>query len=122
MQVVSNSSVSGLVFDSNRGILNFTVSGPSGSFGFFNVTVAKALLHGRPIVLVDGVEYSAIVTEDASFWYVYVTYSHSEHYVAVGGSETVPEFPDAFSSLLLLATLMIPVSFAMRRLPRNEPG
>jgi hypothetical protein len=97
------------------------VSGPSGSFGFFNVTVAKALLHGRPIVLVDGVEYSAIVTEDASFWYVYAVYSHSEHHITLGGAETVPEFPEAFSLLLLLVTLMIPLSFAMRRLPQNEP-
>ena len=120
MQVVSNSSVSGLVFDSNRGILNFTVSGPSGSFGFFNVTVAKTLLHGRPVVLVDGLEYSAIVTEDASFWYVHVTYSHSEHHITLGGSETVPEFPEAFSLLILLVTLMVPLSFAVKGLPRNE--
>jgi hypothetical protein len=120
MQVVSNSSVSGLVFDSNRGTLNFTVSGTSGSLGFFNVTVAKALLHGRPVVLVDGLEHSAIVTEDASFWWVYVTYSHSEHHITLGGAETVPEFPEAFSLLLLLVTLMVPLSFAVKRFPRNE--
>lgn len=120
MQVVSNSSVSGLVFDSNSGILNFTVSGTSGSLGFFNVTLAKTLLHGRPIVLVDGVEHSAIVTEDASFWYVYVTYSHSEHHITVGGAETVPEFPETCSLVFLFVTLMVPLSFAVKGLPRNE--
>jgi hypothetical protein len=112
MQVASNSSVSGLAFDSERGLLDFVVSGPSGSLGFFNVTVARTLLHGRPIVLVDGVEHSATVTEDAGFWYVYATYAHSEHQVIVGGSETVPEFPGSLSWVLLLVTLMI--SMALR--------
>jgi hypothetical protein len=120
MQVVSNSSVSGLVFDSNRGILNFTVSGTSVSLGFFNVTLAKTLLHGRPIVLVDGMEHSAIVTEDTSFWYVYATYSHSEHHITVGGAETVPEFPETCSLVFLFVTLMVPLSFAVKGLPRNE--
>jgi hypothetical protein len=71
-------------------------------------------------VLVDGLEYSAIVTEDASFWYVHAVYSHSEHHITVGGAETVPEFREVFSLLLLLVTLMVPLSFAVKGLPRNE--
>jgi N-acetylneuraminic acid mutarotase len=104
MQVVSNSSVSGLIFDSTRGLLNFTVSGPSGTHGFFDATIAKSLLSGQPIVLIDGVQSPASVNQDPNFWYVHVTYPHSQHHVTIGGSNTVPEFP---SSLFLVAVLMI---------------
>jgi hypothetical protein len=93
MQVFSNSTVSSLIFDSPRGLLNFTVSGPSGTYGFFDATIAKTLLSGQPIVMIDGVEHPASVTEDADFWYIHVTYSHSEHQITIGGSNTIPEFP-----------------------------
>jgi hypothetical protein len=105
VQVESSSEVSGLVFDSTRGLLNFTVSGPPGTQGFFNATIAKTLLLGQPVVLVDGLEHSAIVTQDASFWYIHVTYSHSEHHVTIGGSTAVPEFQEAI--LLLLALFSV---------------
>lgn len=114
MQVVSNSSVSNLVFDSARGFLNFTVSGPSGSYGFFNATIAKSLLSGQPIVFIDGVQSPASVSQDANFWYVRVTYMHSEHHVVIGGSNVIPEFPSAAALLVLLMLVML----AIRR--RNQ--
>lgn len=114
MQLISNSSVSNLFFDSTRGFLNFTVSGPSGSYGFFDATIAKILLSGQPIVLIDGVQWPASVSQDANFWYVHVTYMHSEHHVAIGGSNTIPEFPSAAAPLVLLMLIML----AIRR--RNQ--
>lgn len=110
MQVVSNSTVSGLIFDSTRGILNFTVSGPTGSYGFFDATIAKTLLIGHPIVLIDGIEHPASVTEDVSFWYVHITYPHSEHHVTIGGSGAIPEFP----SFLLLTAVFVLVMAVLR--------
>jgi hypothetical protein len=109
MQVVSNSSVSNLIFDSTRGFLNFTVSGPSGSYGFFNATMAKSLLSGQPIVLIDGVQSPASVSQDANFWYVHATYIHSEHHVAIGGSNMIPEFPSAAALLVLLMLVMLTI-------------
>jgi hypothetical protein len=109
IQVVSNSTVSNLVFDSTRGFLNFTVSGPSGSYGFFDATIGKSLLSGQPIVLIDGVQSPALVSQDANSWYVHVTYVHSEHYVAIGGSNMIPEFPSAAVLLVLLMFVMLAI-------------
>jgi hypothetical protein len=107
VQIASSSQVSSLIFDSTRNLLNFTVSGPAGTIGYFNATIAKSLLAGSPVLLMDGVEHSAIVTQDANFWYVYTTYSHSVHQVTIGGSSAVPEFP---SILLLAAVFMIAIA------------
>jgi len=115
MQVASNSSISGLIFDSTKGLLDFTVSGPTGSSGFFDATIAKNLLSGQPIVLIDGVERSASVSQDPNFWYVHVTYPHSEHHVTIGGSNTIPEFPSAPLLILILMLVMI----VLRRRPHK---
>jgi hypothetical protein len=103
MQVSSNSSVSNLIFDSSRNLLNFTVSGPAGTYGFFDAAIAKSLLLGQPVVLIDGVGHTASVTEDADFWYIHVTYPHSAHQVAIEGSNTIPEF----SSIAMLTVIFV---------------
>ena len=118
MQVVSNSTVTGLIFDSTRGILNFTVSGPQGTYGFFDATVAKTLLSGQPVVLIDGVQTSATVSGDTNFWYIHVTYPHSQHHVTIGGSNTVPEFPQAIPLLLALFSLALVLLCSKRRYGR----
>lgn len=115
MQVVSNSSVSNLLFDSTRGLLNFTVSGPAGTVGFFDATIAKSLLSGQPVVLIDGVQTSASVGQDANYWYVEATYPHSQHHVTIGGSNTVPEFPQAIPLLLTLFSLALALLCSRRR-------
>jgi len=117
MQVVSNSTVSALVFDSTRGILNFTVSGPMGTYGFFDATIAKTLLLGQPIVLIDGIENAASVTEDSAFWFIHVTYSHSQHHVTIGGSSAIPEFP---SFLLLTAVFVLVMAVLRVRRRQND--
>jgi hypothetical protein len=115
MQVVSNSTVSNLVFDSSRGFLNFTVSGPSGSHGFFDATIGKSLFSGQPIVLIDGVQSPASVSQDANFWYVHATYVHSVHQVAIGGSNMISEFPSAGALLILLTFAMLAALAIQRR-------
>jgi hypothetical protein len=107
IQVASNSSVSSFVFDSTRRLLNFTVSGPSGTFGFVNVTIAKTILSGRPIVLIDGTEHSASITEDENFWHIYATYQHSEHHVTIGDSTTIGEFPETIPLLFVLMSVVL---------------
>jgi hypothetical protein len=109
------SSVSGLVFDSTRGLLNFTVSGPSGTYGFFNATIARTLLSGQPVVLIDGVLSPASVSQDANFWYVHVTYMHSQHHVTIGGSNTVPEFPSTPLLVILLLLSIVILSRVERK-------
>jgi hypothetical protein len=117
MQVRSNSSVSNLLFDSSRGLVNFTVSGPTGTYGFFDATVAKSLLSGQPVVLIDGIQSSASVSQDANFWYVHVTYVHSQHHVTIGGSNTVPEFSPV--ALLAIVVALAIVVFKRKRVERT---
>jgi hypothetical protein len=94
------------------GILNFTVSGPQGTYGFFDATVVKSLLSGQPVVLIDGVQASAAVSGDMNFWYIHVTYPHSQHHVTIGGSNTVPEFP--YVPLLAFVLVLAVVIFRRR--------
>jgi hypothetical protein len=115
MQVSSNSSVSNLVFDSSRNLLNFTVSGPAGTYGFFDAAIAKSLLLGQPVILIDGVEHAASVTEDANFWYIHVAYPHSAHQVAIGGSNTIPEFP----SITIFAVIFVFAIIVFKRRTRR---
>jgi hypothetical protein len=67
-------------------------------------------------VLIDGVQSPASVSEDANFWYVHVTYMHSQHYVTIGGSNTVPEFP----SLPPLVILVLLSSIILWRVERKD--
>jgi hypothetical protein len=115
MQVVSNSSVSDLVFNSVRGLLNFTVSGPPGTIGFINVKIARSLLSGEPVVLVDGVQQQAVVTGDPDFWYVYSSYYQSSHHITIGGSGTVPEFDHVFQALLVIVMSLTLILVRRRR-------
>jgi hypothetical protein len=113
MQVSSNSTVSGLIFDLTRGILNLTVSGPEGTHGFLDATIAKSLLSGQPLVLIDGVQYVASVSEDLNFWYIHIIYTQSQHHVTIGGSNTAPEFPSI--PLLTIVLLLALVTVRRRR-------
>jgi hypothetical protein len=83
--VVSNSTISALIFDSTKQELSFTATGPSGTTGYSQVTIAKAIaanitnlnvyLDGEPIV------YSVTSTTDT--WIISFTYTHSTHRVVV---------------------------------------
>jgi hypothetical protein len=67
-------------------------------------------------VLIDGVQSPASVSEDANFWYVHVTYMHSQHRVTIGGSNTVPEFP----SVPLVVIFVLLSIVILRRVERKD--
>jgi len=89
--VTSNSTISALAFNSTSGELYFAVSGPSGTTGYCNVYIPKALISDTSSlkVLLDGnpIEYTAESAGDS--WFVSFIYSHSSHQVAVK-MNTVP--------------------------------
>jgi hypothetical protein len=113
LELVSNSTILGLTFDPMRALLNFSVAGPAGSYGFIYATIPKSLLSGEPVVLIDGVETPASVSQDSDFWYIRVTYVHSQHRVIIGGSNTIPEFPSV--PLFAIALMLASVIFRRRR-------
>jgi hypothetical protein len=83
--VTSNSTISALAFNSTSGELDFAVSGPSGTAGYCNVYVPKALISDASSlkVLLDGNPIACDVTSAGDSWFVSFIYSHSFHKVAV---------------------------------------
>jgi hypothetical protein len=83
--VVSNSTLSQLVFNSTSKTLSFTVSGPSGTMGYSNVSIAKTLINdvsGTTIYL-DGKQTSYAVSSTDYYWLIQLTYNHSTHEVVI---------------------------------------
>jgi uncharacterized protein YkwD len=106
LRIVSNSTISSLVFDMNKRTINFTVNGLEGSRGFCNVSIPKSILDGSPLVFVEGNRIEADLQEDTTNYYVYFTYNHSIHRVVIGGSNTIPELSNIAIIFLLIVTIM----------------
>lgn len=113
--VESNSTVTGLDFNSTSLTLGFTVSGPTGTIGYTKVTVAKTLAPNftRIAVFLDGKEINFTVSSSNDYWIITFTYFHSTHQVTINLSEDaeksttpVPEFP---SWLVLVALVLVAV-------------
>jgi len=79
--VQSNSTVSGLSFNSTTRQLSFTVSGPAGSLGYTRIMISKDVVtDGTSIkVSMDGNQMNYDLTQTSSSWILYFTYHHSTH-------------------------------------------
>lgn len=88
--VTSNSTLSGLSFDSETKSLSFSTNGPSGSTGYVNVIIPKALVADISTigVFLDGnhITYNSASQSDA--WTLSFTYQQSSHNLRVGLNET----------------------------------
>jgi hypothetical protein len=83
--IVSNSTVSEVAFNSTSEVLEFTVSGPSGTTGFTNVTIAKTLIGDISTlkVYLDGNETNYTVNDLTYSWLIHFTYHHSTHKIVM---------------------------------------
>ncbi len=83
--VVSNSTVSDLAFNSTDKTLSFIVSGPSGTTGYTEVVIGKALIGDVNELKVsldkNPVNYS--VSSSDTTYTLHLTYSHSMHEIAI---------------------------------------
>lgn len=110
--VESNSTVTGLTFDTTSQKLSFSVSGPNGTIGYAKVTIAKALATNitELEVSLDGVEYNYTAVSLDDSWLLTFTYNHSSHQVNVFLNRSlVPEFP----SVLILPIFMVATLLAV---------
>jgi hypothetical protein len=90
--VISNSTISELSFNSTSRVLSFTVSGPSGTVGCANVTIAKTLIANinELEVSVDGNQINYAATSTDYSWLIHFTYGHSSHNIVIAlGSPSV---------------------------------
>jgi hypothetical protein len=83
--VESNSTVTGLTFNSSDLTLSFTVSGASGTKGYVKTTISKSMVQNFTgiTVTLDGKELNATVSSTETCWVVTFNYSHSTHQVAI---------------------------------------
>ena len=83
--VSSNSTVSSLAFNSTTSELNFIVTGPSGTTGYVECTIAKSLVTDPENIkmFLDGNELSYNLSSRADMWLLYFTYKHSSHRISI---------------------------------------
>jgi hypothetical protein len=90
--VASNSTVSALMFNSQTNQLNFVVTGPRGTAGYVDITIAKSLVPDVSAIKTyfDGelVTYSVTFAEESLI--LHFTYHHSTHNIAVNLDENSP--------------------------------
>ncbi|MGD6852048.1 MAG: hypothetical protein ACQCN6_08320 [Candidatus Bathyarchaeia archaeon] len=83
--VTSNSTLSGLSFDSASKQLSFSVSGPTGTTGYFDINIPKTLISdvsGLQVNL-DGTAVHYDLQSQGDSWLVSFAYHHSSHHVTV---------------------------------------
>jgi len=107
--VISNSTITELAFDSTSKTLAFTVSGPTGTTGYTNVTIAKTLAANTTDlkVYLDGspLEYSTNSTTDS--WIIEFTYGHSTHRIVIALNSITETTPTAYPTTPMLLALLI---------------
>jgi hypothetical protein len=83
--VESNSTISGLFFNSTSSELSFTVNGTSGTTGYVKVTIAKSLVSSVQNVkaYLDGNQLDVAITSNEDSWLLSFTYMHSTHHVRI---------------------------------------
>lgn len=90
--MVSNSTVSGISFNSTGNTLNFNVAGPSGTMGFVNLSVFKTLITdiANLKVCIDGNSVSFVPADNGGYYSIQFTYTQSIHNVTVVLSSSTP--------------------------------
>jgi hypothetical protein len=108
----ANSTVSGFSFDSTNQELMFNVTGPSGSVGCTNVTIAKSFLANvdNLKVYLDGTQIDYIIISSDTFWLLTFTYQHSTHQIKISlPAADEPAFFDITLAGVILTAIIVGV-------------
>lgn len=81
----TNSTINEFIFDTSTNRINVIINGSTGTLGMFNITIPKSLVPtGYDVeVYIDNKKTNYQITEDASNYYVYLEYYHSEHTITI---------------------------------------
>jgi len=84
-RIGTNSTVTDVVFNPENASLSFSVSGPDGTEGSVNVTVAKsAMPNGEALeVTLDGEQINYSLVDEGNSWNIGIAYMHSSHRVTI---------------------------------------
>jgi len=119
----SNSTVSGLNFNSSDNSLRFIVSGSQGTTGYAKVTLPKTLAGDSSTITVflDGVVQNFSSTSTQNTLTIMLNYNHSIHQIAISIVNPIPEFQYSFLLLLFLtSTLVLVAILATRIMGKNQ--
>jgi len=110
----SNSTVSNLQFIKGEKKLLFDVEGPTGTYGFCNITIPNQLLGGPFNVTFNGQPVDDVSSFDnGTHTWLHFLYLQSEHTIEIVGTTAIPEFQPLLFSLLLI--VMTGIAFTFRR-------
>jgi len=112
---VTNSTIPTQTFDFSQGEkkISFNVTGLSGTTGFCNITIPRALVDctdlNEWVILANGINISdsCCKNRDANHTYIYIPYNHSVQRIVVKATLVVPEFPAAIILLLFFMILFL---------------
>jgi hypothetical protein len=91
--VSSNSTLSGLSFNSEEPELRFSVSGDNGTSGYVNIYIPKSLIKdvSELEVYLDEKQIDYFAESADDYWLLQFSYSHSSHEVSVLFSSLAPQ-------------------------------
>lgn len=120
----SNSTITGLNFNSTTRLLSFSAEGASGTKGYVKITLEKDPTFNPQniVVLLDDHPIDFTTTSTSQSWVLEFVYSHSAHGVIVNfDAEPAAELPlSAIILLLVLLTTVIVVFLAARIRKRRK--
>ena len=125
--VESNSTVSSLVFNSTSRELSFTLSGPTGTYGYVDIIIAKSLIANVADIRVylNGTQTDYTVTSADNSWRLHFTYHHSTYKLIVRLGPT-PFIPLQLVTPLTIGTLtiilIIATVIAILRIRKRAPS
>jgi len=122
----SNTTVASFYLNQSWKEIGFNVTGPANKTGFVNVSIPKSLLWVGAgenwTVCIDWEVLdpsSYVVSENATYTFVYVPYGLTTHRIQIFGTHVVPEFSPMIASLLFMITTLLMVVL-VRRSRRTE--
>ena len=126
--VESNSTVTGLTFDSSNNILGFNVTGPNGTQGTTKVTIAKTLTPNAQdfTVYLDGRQITYGIDSANDYWILTFSYGHSTHQVMVGTAvdavKGAPSTATNNSTILIVGTVALIIGVSVVVLASRKLG
>ena len=117
--VASNSTVTGLAFNSTSRELSFTVSGPSGSTGYVDTYIAKSLIGdiSTLTVYLDSNQLQYTATSQGNSWLIHFTYHHSTHNIVMNLGEpkvqNVSQAPVGAFTIVLIGVAAAAIAIAL---------
>ncbi|MFA5363788.1 MAG: InlB B-repeat-containing protein [Candidatus Bathyarchaeia archaeon] len=142
--VTSNSTISGLQFDSTTNELGFSVSGPSGTSGYTVVIIPKSLVSDISTIAVtmDGNPMDFDYSSQSDAWKIVFNYQHSNHQVVLnldsepvdvgpepetengnetGGGGFLPDIPLSYAIIIVGVLLAVTVIVVFAVMRKREP-